>query len=134
MPIIITSDNLELRNNLRKLKRNRCLLMTKLTDNILSDLRITLKALLKDLTNQEEVLSVIFDSGCSYMALGFQTFQKGTPKLLQELIELDGIGSWLKATHERIIPYKYINHKKEIQILESMALYIPDLKYRLFSP
>ena len=50
--------------------------MAKLIDNICSDLKIILEALPKDLTNQEEALSVIFDTGCSYRATDFQTFSK----------------------------------------------------------
>ena len=56
MPTIISSNNLEIRNNLRKLKKNRHLSVTKLINNIFSDLKITLEALPKNLTNQEKAL------------------------------------------------------------------------------
>ena len=64
------------------------------------------------------------------MTTGFKDdFKPGTLKLLQEPIILDGIGSRLKATHQGITEYEYIDDKGDIQVLKGKTLYMPDQKY-----
>ena len=124
IPTIIISDELELRHNLKKFKKNGYLSTAKSTDNILSDLRMALEALPRHLAYQEEILLVILNTEYVYIATGFQTdFKKGTLKLLQESIKLDGISSNLKATHEGIAPYKYINNKRNSNLRGNTLIY-----------
>ena len=69
------------------------------------------------------------DSGCSCIATGFENdFKQGTLQLLKELIELDGIRSRLKATHQGQMEYEYLDDKGNLQVLEGTGLYVPDLK------
>ena len=91
---------------------------------------MALEAFFDSLQGINGALDIIMDSGCSYIATGFENdFKKGTLQLLKETIELDGIGSRLKATHQGQVEYEYLDDKGNLQILEGTGLYIPDLKY-----
>ena len=77
---------------------------SKLSDQTLSDLRMALKFLPQDRGEKGETLSIIFDTGYSYVATGYKKdFKKNSLQALKESIELDGIGSRLKTTHEGLL-------------------------------
>ena len=89
--INISQDNI-LKNKLRKYKKFGKLMTAKLSDSVLTDLRMTLEAFPDSLQGINDALNIIMDSGCSYITTGFEDdFKKGTLKLLKEPIELDGI-------------------------------------------
>ena len=130
MPHITISKDKMLKTRLSKYKKQGNLMTAALLDKVLTDLRMALEALPEDSQALSGSLDVIFDTGCSYVTTGFkEDFRPCILQQLKEPILLDGIGSRLKATHQGITDYEYIDDKGDIQVLTNTTLYMLDLKY-----
>jgi hypothetical protein len=105
----------------------------KLDANPLKDFRQAIEAIPSHLMHQGEVKNLVVDTGCSVTVSGFrEDFTKLEP--LSNKVTLQFIVGSSTGTHSGSVRYEVIDTQGNVQELKTNALYIPDLKCRLFSP
>ena len=105
----------------------------KLDANTLKDVRQAIEAIPSHLMHQGEVKNLVVDTGCSVTVSGFrEDFISLEP--LSNKVTLQGIAVASTWTHSGPVIYEVIDTQGKVKELNTNALYIPDLKCRLFSP
>eukprot|EP00816_Leptocylindrus_hargravesii_P003943 CAMPEP_0196825070 /NCGR_PEP_ID=MMETSP1362-20130617/92843_1 /TAXON_ID=163516 /ORGANISM="Leptocylindrus danicus, Strain CCMP1856" /LENGTH=456 /DNA_ID=CAMNT_0042205443 /DNA_START=1757 /DNA_END=3127 /DNA_ORIENTATION=+ len=78
------------------------------------------------------VVDVIFDTGASKSLTPFKSDFVG--KIIPCNIQLKGIGSGMTVAGKGTVKWKFRNEKGELVEVLVEAYYVPDIKFRLFSP
>ena len=79
-----------------------------------------------------EIIAIIFDTGASSSLTPFLSDIKG--KLTPCFVKLQGIGSGLIATGKGTVEYNFVGVDGKMVTIEASAYWVPDLRFRIFSP
>ena len=135
VPNIHLGSSRKFRSKLRKSRGRDGMLMTaKLSEQDLSEIRKVLEALPVGTVNAHDTIPIILDTGCSRVVTGIEDDFISPPAKLDVPIALDGIAGSLFGTHVGRVRYEVISDTGEVCAIETEALFMPQLKCRLFSP
>ena len=124
-----------LRNKLRKYKRQGVMMVASIKDDDKRRLRMVLDDLPMGMLSEGDSFQLILDTGCTKTGTGY--VEDFLPDTLQDLptpVRMDGIAGGLTIKQVGMVRYEVLDNKSEVQVIETEAFYLPDLKCRLFSP
>ena len=125
-----------LKRELRSHRGSHGFLMTaNLRSDAIERLRVVLEASKVHLLHDDDYFELIMDTGCSKICTGHVSdFVKGSLVDLPVPITMDGIAGLLMSHQKGTVRYEVINDVGGLSVLECEAYYLPNLKFRLFSP
>ena len=134
-PDITLTETKDLRNRLRKYRKDGKMMMSKITEQDRERLRKVFEDLPQGLLGAGDSFELIFDTGSSKTGTGFkEDFVVGSLVDLDHPIFMEGIAGGLEIAQQGIVRYEVLDDKGELQVIETDAYHIPGLKCRLFSP
>ena len=135
VPNIDPTRTRDLRNKLRTYKRSGLMMTAGIKDTDRTRLRMVLEDLPQAMLAEGDSFQLILDTGCTKTGTGFiEDFIPGTLHDLPSPVRMDGIAGGLTIKQVGTVRYEVLDNKSEVQVIETEAFYIPDLKCRLFSP
>jgi hypothetical protein len=136
IPNIELLQDKSLKHDLRRHRGSHGYLMTaNLRTDAIERLRVVLEASKVHLLHDDDYFELIMDTGCSKICTGHVSdFVKGSLVDLPDPIRMDGIAGLLMSHQKGKVRYEVINDVGGLSVLECEAYYLPNLKFRLFSP
>lgn len=135
IPNIDLLETKRFRNHLRRYKKEGVMMTATVKDEDRVRLRKVLEDLPQGLLAVGDSFSLIFDTGCTKTGTGYiEDFIPDTLKDFKEPIRMDGIAGGLMIKQEGRVRYEVVDDSGGVQVIETTAYYIPELRCRLFSP
>ncbi len=132
---MIKSDKM-ICNQLRPYRNSKGLLkVDKVPEEMLPQIRSIMHLTSNDML-LSEMYEIIVDTGCTNSASGvYEDFVPGSPKLLDEPLQIEGVGGNIIVAHIGIVKWEFISKKGEVVKVYIHAHYAPALGHlRLLSP